>query len=112
MGAASTYRPRERELKILVLVRGKLLDGKPHYAYASIPESRYHAFKDAESAGNFNLRYFGEILAHGEGNEPPDEVKRRVEREYGVNHQFEDEFADWIARFAPALFIPANTNAS
>lgn len=105
MALSPLTRIHSRELKILVLVRGKLVDGRDYYAYASIPESRYHAFKDAQAAGSYNLRYFGDVLMHGEGREPSHEVKRRVENEYGINHRFEEEFSEWVQQFTPAIAL-------
>lgn len=76
---------------VLVLVSGTLTNGQTHYAYASIPPSKYVAFKEAEAAGHYNLADFGNILAHGEGEEPPTDVKQRMEEEYGANHYLEEE---------------------
>ncbi|MBN67405.1 MAG: hypothetical protein CMM94_07570 [Rickettsiales bacterium] len=81
----------DTQMHILVLVQGELEDGQAHYAYASIPPSKYQAFKEAEAKGHYDLADFGVILVHGPGKEPPDEVKRRMEEEHGANHMFEEQ---------------------
>lgn len=86
----------DAEMQLLVLVSGTLTDGSEHYAYASIPPSRYQAFREAEAKGNYDLGQFGTILAHGEGTQPAPEVRERMEREHGANHMFESDFADML----------------
>ena len=81
----------DEDVQILTLVQGTLEDGSPHYAYVSIPPSRYQAFKTAEAAGSYNLALFGKILAHGKGKEPPADVQKRMVEEYGANHHFEED---------------------
>jgi len=81
----------DADLQILVLVSGELADGSAHYAYASIPPSKYAAFKEAEVRGNYDLGDFGTILRHGPGLNPPPDVERAMEEEYGTSHHFEEE---------------------
>lgn len=88
----------DEKLSILVLVSGTLKNGESHYAYASIPPSLYGAFKKAQAAGSFKLEEFGSILSHGEGKEPPPEVKQRMTDEFGANHYFEQEMEQLMAR--------------
>jgi len=85
----------DADLQILVLVQGTLADGSKHYAYASIPPSRYEAFKTAERAGNYDLAEFGKVLEHGPGT-PSAEVEQRMAAEYGANHRFEEELQNWM----------------
>lgn len=86
----------DEDIGILVLVQGTLPDGSEHYAYASIPPSKYMFFKEAEAKGNYDLGKFGKILAHGKGKNPPADVEKRMKDEYGANHRFEEELTDWI----------------
>lgn len=86
----------DQELQLLVLVRGELTDGSAHYAYASIPPSKYNAFKQAEAQGNYDLAQFGKILAHGQGENPPAEVQKQMEEEYGASHMFEEQLESLI----------------
>ena len=83
---------------VLVLVSGTLKDGTDHYAYASMPPSKYTAFKEAEAIGNYNLAEYGKILTHGPGREPSAEVKQRMADEYGANHYLEEELAAMLTR--------------
>lgn len=85
-------------MAILVLVSGTLKNGQPHYAYASIPPSRYQAFKQAEADGDYDLAAYGTILAHGEGATPPEAVKRDMEKTHGANHYFEDQLEAMLKR--------------
>jgi hypothetical protein len=90
------FRLMDEDVQILVLVQGTLADGSPHYAYVSIPPSRYQAFKEAEASGNYDLAAYGKILAHGAGKEPTSDVQSRMRQEYGANHRFEEEINQWI----------------
>src|SRR5262245_3045997 len=93
--AEAILKQMDEDVGILVLVQGTLPDGSAHYAYASVPPSRYMAFKEAEAKGNYDLAQFGNILAHGKGKEPPADVRARMEQEYGANHRFEEELEAW-----------------
>jgi len=86
----------DADIAILVLVQGTLTDGTSHYAYVSIPPSRYMMFKEAEASGNYNLAEFGKILMHGKGKEPPHDVQKQMETEYGANHCFEEQLIQWV----------------
>jgi len=88
----------DEALNILVLISGKLKDGAAHYAYLSVPLSKYELFKQAEAAGNYDAAQYGKILAHGKGKEPPLDVQQRMEEEYSVNHTFEKDVNDMMAR--------------
>ena len=96
----------DQDLKILVLVSGTLANGEAHYAYASIPFSKYQPFKEAEKQGNYDLTQFGSILAHGAGKTPPEDVQKRMEAEHGANHTFEDELMDLLRS------LPQATNSN
>lgn len=98
----------DNDIGILTLVQGTLAGGKPHYAYVSIPPSRYAAFKTSEAAGNYDLAQFGKILAHGEGKTPPADVQKRMQDEYGANHHFEEDLAK-IMDDLRRLPIPKNS---
>ncbi len=101
--AEELLKKMDEDVGILVLVQGTLPDGKSHYAYASIPPSKYMAFKEAEAAGNYDLADFGKILAHGEGVEPPSDVVKRMADEHGASHTFEEDFEAWLAEIGRAV---------
>lgn len=104
MEALSKYlAPTEEELKkadetvgILVLTAGKLMDDSDFYAYLSVPPSKYMAYIQAEQRGGYMLSDYGEILAFGEGSEPPDEVKKEIEEKHGANHNFIAEMREAV----------------
>ena len=77
-----------QNLHILSLVRGYRTNGKPGYAYILIPCDRYEAFKAAEARGCYDLGEFGHVVAHGDGLEPPAEVKHAMQEQYGAQEDF------------------------
>lgn len=82
---------------IMVLCQGKDRRGKPIWAYLCIKPSMALGFKEARARGNVDITNYGSVLESGEGTEPPDDVKERMERDYGMNHQFEEELLKKIA---------------
>ncbi len=82
----------DSNLDMIVLVSGTLDDGTPHFAYVSIPPSKYDAFKEAEAKGNYRLAEFGTILRHGKGLKPSAEIEQEMIENYAVSHQFEKAF--------------------
>lgn len=82
----------DEAVSIMVLVRGTLATGDAFWAYLAVPPSKYLAFKQAEAAGGYSMSDYGQVVEIGTGaNEPPAEVQRRMEKEYNVNHNFEDD---------------------
>jgi hypothetical protein len=76
---------------IMVLCRGCDNRGKPCWAYMCIKPSMAKSFKEAREKGAFNLEEYGSVIEHGEGSEPPEDVKKIMERDYGMNHNYEDD---------------------
>jgi len=76
---------------IMILCRGVNEGGSPCWAYMCIKPSMAQSFKEAREKGLFDIEEYGAIIESGEGMEPSDEVKRRMEREYGMNHHYEDD---------------------
>ena len=81
----------DEEVGITVLTSVVLQDGSDHWAYLMVEPSRYMEFKEAEIRGNYNLRDYGTVLSHGEGKEPPEDIKKKMEVIFNVNHNFEEE---------------------
>lgn len=92
----------DEDVQILTLVTGTLADGSAHYAYISIPPSKYMAFKQAEAKGNYNLRDYGKVLHHAKGR-PSAAVQKQMEEQYGANHRFEEEIEEMMAKMRAAL---------
>jgi hypothetical protein len=70
----------------VLLVRGEDPDGQPIYAYVAVRADRLEEFMAAQKTGIFYPEEYGIIVEAGSG-EPADEVKKRMESEYGFNHQ-------------------------
>lgn len=100
----------DEDLQILELVTGQLPDGSDHYAYVSIPPSKYAAFKEAQAAGQYDLAHYGIILRHGPGLTPPDDVQKEMAEIYGADHHFEEELRAMSEQLSAALASQNNEN--
>lgn len=83
---------------LMILCRGTRANGLPFWAYMCIKPSNAKAFRDARMGGVMSLEDYGTVLEWGEGNEPPDDVKLRMERDFGMNHNFEAELLRAISQ--------------
>jgi hypothetical protein len=70
----------------VLLVRGEDLDGKPIYAYVGVRADKLQEFMNAQKSGTFYPEEHGVIIEAGEGL-PNDEVRARMEKDYGFNHE-------------------------
>jgi hypothetical protein len=70
----------------VLLVRGENPQGARIYAYVAVRADRLEAFMSAQTQGTWYPENFGVILESGEG-EPSPEVRERMTREYGFNHE-------------------------
>jgi hypothetical protein len=77
----------------VLLVRGENPDGGPIYAYVAVRADRLEAFMEAQSSGLFYPEDFGVIIEAGEGT-PSAEVRKKMEEEYGFNHQMMIDIPD------------------
>lgn len=82
---------------IMVLCKGLDEQKRPIWAYICIKPGMALAFKTARERGNIDISEYGSVLESGSGEEPPEEVKLRMERDYGMNHRFEAELLEKIA---------------
>lgn len=76
---------------IVLLCRGKTTDNQDFWAYLCIKPSMAASFKEAQGKGNYNLEDFGTILESGIGALVPADVAARMERDYGVRHDYEEQ---------------------
>lgn len=76
---------------IMVLCQAKHPNGKPFWAYMCIKPSMAKAFKEARDSGAMDLEEFGTIIEWGDGASVPPDIKARMERDYGVNHNYEHD---------------------
>ncbi len=70
----------------ILLVRGENPESNPIYAYVAVRADKLESFMEAQKSGTFYPEDFGVIIEAGEG-EPSDEVRKKMETEYGFNHQ-------------------------
>ena len=70
----------------ILLVRGENPDTKPIYAYVAVRADKLETFMEAQKSGMFYPEDYGVIIESGE-NDPSDEVREKMEREYGFNHK-------------------------
>jgi hypothetical protein len=77
----------------ILLVRGESPDGSAIYAYVAVRADKLEAFMEAQKSGMFYPEDFGVIVESGEG-EPTDEIRQKMETEYGFNHQMMVDIPD------------------
>lgn len=70
----------------ILLVRGEDPNGKPIYAYVAVRADKLEEFMTAQKEGTFYPEDYGVIVESGEGEPAPD-VRARMEKEYGFNHE-------------------------
>lgn len=74
---------------IVLLCRGKDKFDRDFWAYLSIKPSKAEAFKQARESGSFCLADYGTILEAGEGTVVPEDVRKRMERDFGAKEDYE-----------------------
>lgn len=70
----------------VLLVRGEDPDGAPIYAYVGVRADKLQAFMEAQNSGLFYPEEHGVIIEFGHG-EPDAQVREKMERDYGFNHE-------------------------
>ncbi len=70
----------------ILLVRGESPDGNGIYAYVAVRADKLEDFMAAQESGMFYPEDHGVIIESGEG-EPSAEVQKKMEDEYGFNHE-------------------------
>ena len=93
----------------VLLVRGESPSGAPIYAYVGVRADKLEEFMEAQNRGTFYPEEYGVIIESGEG-EPTAEVRVRMEREYGFNHDAMLDIPDAVnaLRIAADLSKKAN----
>lgn len=69
----------------VLLIRGEKPEGGKIYAYLAIRADKMQAFMEAQESGTFYPEEYGMVIESGEG-EPSEEVKQKMTKEYGFNH--------------------------
>ena len=70
----------------VLLVRGEDPDGAPIYAYVGVRADKLQEFMQAQQSGLFYPEEHGVIIEAGAGL-PDAEVRARMEKDYGFNHE-------------------------
>ena len=91
----------------ILLVRGENPDGAGIYAYVAVRADKLEEFMAAQESGMFYPEDHGVIIESGEG-EPTDEIRKKMEDEYGFNHQqmIDIPDADTAGNIADNIEIP------
>lgn len=79
---------------IMVLIKGRLDDVQPFWAYMCIKPSDAHRFHEARSRGALNLEEYGTVVEWGHGDHPPQDVIAQMQRQYGMREDFEQKLLD------------------
>lgn len=77
----------------ILLVRGENPDGGAIYAYVAVRADKLESFMEAQQSGVFYPEDYGVIIESGEG-EPTEEIRKKMEDEYGFNHQLMVDIPD------------------
>ena len=73
--------------------------GDKFWYYLSIPPSKYPDYKKRHHAGgSLNPKDYGEVLASGWGDLPPQDIIDEMKRLYGCNPSFDEEFKEAIEK--------------
>jgi hypothetical protein len=93
----------------VLLVRGEAPDGSPIYAYVGVRADKLEEFMQAQTLGTFYPEKYGVVIESGFG-EPSAEVRLKMERDYGFNHEgmLDIPDADNAVRVAAQLSKQAN----
>ncbi len=85
---------------IMLLTHGLQMNGQPFWAYMCIKSNMAKAFLDAQKRGDFQLEDYGTILEWGEGQNPPKDIAVRMERDFGMRHDYEKMLTKAVELFA------------
>ncbi len=77
----------------ILLVRGEDPKGMPIFAYVAVRADKLESFMEAQKHGLFYPEDYGVIVEAGEG-EPTDDIRQKMEKEYGFNHQMMVDIPD------------------
>ena len=76
---------------IMVFCKANDERGEPFWSYLCLKPSMAESFKQARDSGKMDLQEYGTIIEWGRGESAPQEVKERMERDFGVDHNYEDK---------------------
>ncbi len=94
----------DNEIGYIVFVTGENQNNEMCWFYASIAPSKYEDFKQAESSGEYDLADYGDVLMSGSGAAPPEDVRRKMEQEYGISDAFEQDYQKVVRKLSGLKF--------
>lgn len=77
----------------ILLVRGENPSGERIYAYVAVRADKLEEFMEAQKSDTFYPEEHGVIVESGMG-EPNEEVREKMERDYGFNHNAMTDIPD------------------
>ena len=91
----------KEQMGYVVLSTGIRADDVPYYAYVYMPIEQYLQYQTIRQQGGFNLADYGTIILQGEGETPPDHIKKEMKEKYNVDDKFEENLEALIQQIIP-----------
>lgn len=67
----------------IFLVKGKDTTNRQAWYYVLVDKSKKDMFENIQGTQSLNLNDYGKIIFSGYGDEPPADMKKKMEEEYG-----------------------------
>ena len=97
----SAIEASDKDLTVLILTKGILINEQPFYAYLRMKPSDLLKFVEVETKGiEYNLRDYGEIIESGSEAEPPQNVIDKMAKEYGFDPEYEIKLRQELEKLA------------
>lgn len=83
------------EVRVANLCKGTRPDGSKFFVYILMTYRQCEALHAAvQKGGAVDFEDYGEIIGHGEGHEPSEELMRQLEKQYDLDHNFEEKILE------------------
>lgn len=96
----------KHDFGMAVLISGEI-EGHDFWAYVSVAPEKYEEFIAHHQAGEYYIiSDYGDVIEHGfDATEPPPEIKEKMEKEYGFDHEYQKKIEaishDLLAQLKP-----------
>ena len=74
----------------ITFITGKKPDSSHYWAYLAIPTENFTLYQAAAEYGDFNLEDYATVIAFGDGQQPPEDIKQTIYNKYKLDDEFED----------------------
>lgn len=89
----------DERIGIIQLISGATAKGEDFYAYVSLRPSVYEQFIRKMADGEtMDVEAFGKVLKKGFGQQPSEDIKKYMEEEFGIDHNFMQHFAEELRK--------------